>query len=265
MTAGNIGRDDRAVAAGSSAFRTATMAAYLAPGEYIDSGPPLIVVAAGELRARARSRSELARLIYVRARDLTYQGGDFEDLELYRASSVLTAGRGYCVGKAAVCAALARAAGIPSRVGFADVRNHLASPRLLAAMGTDVFAWHGYAELFLRRRWVSVSPTFDPGTCRRAGVAPLEFDGEHDALLQSFGDCASMRYIRRHGAFHDVPGRFLAAEMPRLYPFARDHGISRFLAAQARRARPVPRAGGDVACRGHRRDSPRAGRCWSGS
>jgi hypothetical protein len=44
-----------------------------------------------------------------------------------------------------------------------------------------------------------------------------------------------MDYRRWHGTFHDVPARFLAAEMPRLYPFARDHGISRFQAAAWRR------------------------------
>jgi transglutaminase-like putative cysteine protease len=96
-----------------------------------------------------------------------------------------------------------------------------------------VFAWHAYAQLFLAGRWVSVSPTFDAASCRRAGVAALAFDGEHDALLQSFGPGGStMSYIKRHGIFHDVPARFLAGEMPRLYPFARDHGITRFQAAR---------------------------------
>jgi transglutaminase-like putative cysteine protease len=154
----------------------------------------------------------------------------FEDLEIFRASSVLAAGHGYCVGKASLCAALARAAGIPARIGFADVRNHLASPRLLRAMGTDVFAWHGYTELLLRGRWIKVSPTFDIGTCQRAGADALEFDGEHEALLQSFDGGSSMRYVREHGVFHDVPARFLAAEMQRLYPFTREHGVSRFIA-----------------------------------
>ena len=205
------------------------MAAYLAPAEYIDSGHPLVAARAGELCTAVRSCQDAARAVFYFARDLRYEGGDFEDLEIYRASSVLAAGHGYCVGKAALCTALARAAGIPARLGFADVRNHLASPRLLAAMGTDVFAWHGYSQLFLGRRWVSVSPTFDPGACRRAGVAPLDFDGEHDALLQSFdGTGATMAYLKWHGIFHDVPAQFLAAEMPRLYalrPRSRHHPV----------------------------------------
>lgn len=208
------------------------MAVYLAPAEYIDSGHPLVTAQAGELCATVRARRDAARAVFYFVRDLRYEGGDFEDLEIYRASCVLAAGHGYCVGKAALCTALARAAGIPARLGFADVRNHLASPRLLAAMGTDIFAWHGYSQLFLGGRWVSFSPTFDPGACRRAGVPPLEFDGEHDALLQSFdGTGATMRYVKWHGIFHEVPAQFLAAEMPRLYSFARDHGITRFRAA----------------------------------
>ena len=208
------------------------MAVYRAPAEFIDSGHPAVSAKAHELCASTGARRDAAQAVFYFARDLRYEGGDFEDLATYRASSVLAAGHGYCVGKAALCTALARAAGIPARIGFADVRNHLASPRLLAAMRTDTFAWHGYSQLFLGGRWVSVSPTFDPGTCRRAGVPPLEFDGEHDALLQSFDATgATMAYLKRHGSFHDVPAQFLAAEMPRLYPFAADHGITRFLAA----------------------------------
>jgi transglutaminase-like putative cysteine protease len=231
--------DGRARGRRAGGFRTATIAAYLAPADYIDSDHPLVSARARQLRTHAAPSdgSGAARAVYYYVRDLRYEGSDFEDLETYRASSVLAAGHGYCVGKAALCAALARAAGIPARLAFADVRNHLASPRLLAAMATDVFAWHGYAQLFLRGRWVSVSPTFDIATCERAGVAPLDFDGEHDALLQSFdGGGATMSYVKKHGVFHDVPARFLATEMPRLYPFVRDHGITRFLAAEAKHA-----------------------------
>jgi transglutaminase-like putative cysteine protease len=205
-------------------------AVCLAPAEYIDSHHPLVAAQASRLRSAAGTERDVARAIYYFVRDLTYEGGDFEDLEIFRASSVLAAGHGYCVGKASLCAALARAAGIPARISFADVRNHLASPRLLRAMGTDIFAWHGYTELLPDATWIKVSPTFDIGTCQRAGVAALEFDGEHDAMLQSFDGASSMRYVREHGAFHDVPARFLAAEMQRLYPFARNRGVSRFIA-----------------------------------
>ena len=45
------------------------------------------------------------------------------------------------------------------------------------------------------------------------------------------GTGATMAYLKWHGILHDVPAQFLAAEMPRLYPFAADHGITRFQAA----------------------------------
>jgi transglutaminase-like putative cysteine protease len=236
--AGLVAADNQADGRPANAFETKTMAVYLAPAEYVDSDHAAVTALARQLCADAQGGAQAAKAVYYFVRDLRYEGGDFEDLEIFRASSVLAAGHGYCVGKAALCTALARAAGIPARLGFADVRNHLASPRLLAAMGTDVFAWHGYTQLFLAGRWVSVSPTFDAATCRRANVPPLAFDGEHDALLQSFdGSGATMSYLKQHGTFHDVPARFLAAEMPGLYPFARDHGITRFQAASGTAAR----------------------------
>ena len=123
-------------------------------------------------------------------------------------------------------AALSRSGLTPVVSAYREYRPAPAVTRMVAC------TWHGYAQLLLSGRWISVSPTFDTLTCQRAGVPPLEFDGVHDALLQSFdGGAATMGYIKRHGLFHDVPARFLAAEMPRLYPFARDHGITRFQAA----------------------------------
>jgi transglutaminase-like putative cysteine protease len=216
----------------AATFETSTMAVYLAPAEFIDSDHPSIIAVAGELCHDTDGARAAAQAIYRFVRDFTYEGDDFEDLEIFRASTVLAAGHGYCVSKASLGVALARAVGIPARIGFADVRNHLASPRLLQAFGTDTFAWHGYVELCLGASWVKVSPTFDAETCRRSSVALLEFDGVHDALLQAFDGDRSMDYVKWHGTFHDVPARFLAAEMLRLYPFARDHGISRFKATR---------------------------------
>jgi transglutaminase-like putative cysteine protease len=205
---------------------------FLAPGEYIDSAHPDIVEQADRL-ARSVSLSERAQTIFAYVRDLPYEADDFDVLDTYRASHVLAEGHGYCVSKAALAVALARAAGIPARIGFGDVRNHLSSPRLRAAMGTDIFAWHGYAEFYLHRRWVRTSPTFDPATCEKAGVAPLYFDGANDALLQAFDGTTTMQYVADHGTFHDVPARFLSAEMQRLYPFVRNGGISRYKASLA--------------------------------
>lgn len=199
-----------------------------APAEFVDSDHPDVGAMAARLTEGVRDDAARAKRIFEFVREVPYVGEDFEDLETYRASSVLARGRGYCVSKASLFAALARAAGLPTAVAFADVRNHLASPQLLEAMGTDTFAWHGYAEVRVEGRWLAVSPTFDTPTCRRAGVPPIEFDGRHDAILQRFDGGGEMEYVVRHGTFHDVPARFLAREMVRLYPFAAAGGLRRF-------------------------------------
>lgn len=145
---------------------------------------------------------------------------DFTDRETFRASSVLAAGRGYCVGKAALYAALCRVVGLPARIGLSDVKNHLATPKLLETVGTDVFAFHGFTEVHLEGRWVKATPTFNDSLCAKLGVPVLRFDGRADALLQPFdGEGRNfMAYLIDHGTFFDVPAKYLIAEMARLYP-----------------------------------------------
>jgi transglutaminase-like putative cysteine protease len=194
---------------------------YLAAAEYIDSDHPAIEAFVPTVVAFDMPPAEKARRLYVATREMRYDPDlDFDDPETYRASSVLLARAGYCVGKAALFAALCRAAGIPARVAFGDVTNHLASERLREKMGTNYFHWHGFTEVLLGDRWVKASPTFNSTLCSRFGVAPLDFDGRSDALLQAFDGAGRtfMKYEVLHGAFHDVPAKFLAAEMARRYP-----------------------------------------------
>lgn len=195
---------------------------YLAPAHYVDSDHPEVVARATALVAGAPSPSAAVSRIFSFVRDIAYGAPDFDRLASFRASDLLRKGRGYCVPKAAAFAALCRAVGVPARLAFADVTNHLATPRTLELMGGELFAWHGYAEVYLDGRWIKASPTFDAALCRRMGVAVLEFDGWNDAHLQPC-DAAGrtfMSYDRLHGHFHDVPAKFLAAEMVRLYPRA---------------------------------------------
>ena len=197
-------------------------ALFTSPAEFVDSDHPAVIAEAERLTSGVTEPAARARILYDAVRDsIRYDPyGDYLDPATYRASAVLAAGTGYCVGKAALYAALCRAVEIPARIGLADVKNHLATPRLLEAVGTDVFAYHGYTEVFLGGRWLKASPTFNATLCDRLGVAPLPFDGEHDALLQSFdGQGRSfMSYITDHGSFFDVPMKFLIREMSRLYP-----------------------------------------------
>lgn len=197
-------------------------ALFLSPAEFVDSDDEVVIAHARRLTAGCTDPAHRARILYERVRDdIRYDPyRDFHDADTYRASAVLRAGIGYCVGKAALYAALCRAAGIPARIGLADVRNHLATPRLLAAVGTDVFAYHGYAEIHLGGGWLKASPTFNATLCDRLGVAVLPFDAESDALLQPYDQQGRsfMSYIVDHGSFFDVPAKFLMREMWRLYP-----------------------------------------------
>jgi transglutaminase-like putative cysteine protease len=196
--------------------------ACLEPGEFIDSDAPGVVEFAR--RTAGDEPDEVARAIrlYYAVRDgIAYTPYcDYRSPETFRASAVLARGSGFCVGKAALLAAAARAAGIPARVGFADVRNHLCTPRLRALMGTDTFSYHGYTELYLRGRWVKATPAFDRTLCDRFGVRPLEFDGATDSLFHPHDRTGRrhMEYLRDRGPSRDVPAAEIMATFAREYP-----------------------------------------------
>ena len=103
-----------------------------------------------------------------------------------KASQVITNGYGWCVPKAALLAAACRAAGIPARLGNADVRNHLSTAKMRDSMGTDVFAWHGYTDIWLDGAWRKATPAFNIELCERFGLLPLEFDGVNDSIYHPF-------------------------------------------------------------------------------
>jgi transglutaminase-like putative cysteine protease len=204
---------------------------FLSPAEYIDSDHSIIQASARRVTAGCSDPAEAVRALYLAVRDgIRYDPYvDYSRPETFRASDVLRAEAGYCVGKAALFAALCRAAGFPARIGLADVRNHLSTGRLLDLVGTDVFAFHGYGEVFLDSRWLKVSPTFNATLCAKLGASPLEFDGVDDALLQPYDNAGRdfMQYLVQHGSYFDVPAKFLIAEMARLYPaLCRPGGLS---------------------------------------
>ncbi len=127
--------------------------------------------------------------------------------EHYRSSDVLKTGRAFCIGKAGLLCALGRACGIPARVGFADVRNHLATRQLLDYLGSDIFAFHGFTEFYLEGKWVKATPAFNKELCRKAKVKPLEFNGQEDSIFQPYNEEKRlfMEYVNDHGTFADIP------------------------------------------------------------
>jgi len=141
-------------------------------------------------------------------------------VEVLRASDALRARRGWCVSKAVLLAACARAVGIGARVGFADVHNHLSTARMRDFMGTDVFYYHGYTQLHVEGRWVKATPAFNIELCEKMGLLPLEFDGLTDSLYHPFDrdGRAHMEYLRDHGVFDAVPVAAMIACWSAHYP-----------------------------------------------
>lgn len=195
---------------------------FLSPGEFVDSDAPSIRAFADAVTAGIEGEIPRALALYRAVRDdIAYEAYlDFHKPETYKASQVLADRRGFCVGKAALLAACARAIGIPARVGYADVKNHMTSKRLQEHLGSDVFIWHSYAELQLEGRWVKCTPAFDQRLCAKAGVAPLEFDGRTDSLFQPYSPDGRrhMEYLRDRGTFADVPFATITADFDAFYP-----------------------------------------------
>lgn len=200
---------------------SAAPAATLASTPLIDGDHPQIQ-GFSRIHARGADDRERAVALYYAVRDGFRYDPYRIDLSVagMRASHVLEIGVGWCVTKAALLTAAARAAGIPARVGYADVRNHLSTERMRQTMKTDLFVWHGYTELWLDGAWVKATPAFNIELCDRFGLLPLEFDGREDSLYHPFDKVGHrhMEYVREHGSFDDMPLQRIVEDFDRVYP-----------------------------------------------
>ena len=198
------------------------MQASLSPARFIDSDHPLVIDFAERWRGASRDPREQAVNLYRAVRDeIRYNPYAFSlDPETLKASHALATGESYCVPKALLLAACARHCGIPARIGLADVRNHLSTPRLIEMLRSEVFAMHGYTELFLEGRWVKATPAFNLALCRMFKVAPLEFDGRTDSVFHPFNAKGEryMEYLVDHGQFDDLPVELFFAHLRQCYP-----------------------------------------------
>jgi transglutaminase-like putative cysteine protease len=194
---------------------------FLRPTSFVDSDDPAIRDFARKAAGNAQTIKEKAIALYGAVRDwIQYDPyRNFLDPATFRASDVLAAGKGFCVGKSALLAAAARAVGVPARPGYADVRNHLTSKRLQEQMG-NTFYWHSYTELYVDGKWVKCTPAFDAALCERAKIKPLDFDGENDSLFHPFDQAGRqhMEYLQDRGAFEDVPFEIIVADFKKFYP-----------------------------------------------
>ena len=206
---------------GMEAGITADLSPFLAPTPTIESHHPDVTAFVKNHVAGAQDTVETAVRLYYAVRDgirydpytcvLTVDG--------LKASQTLRAGRAWCVPKAILLAACCRAAGIPARLGYADVRNHLSTSRMRQNMKTEIFYWHGYTAMYLEGQWVKATPAFNVELCRKFDLLPLEFDGRKDSLFHSFDAVGNrhMEYLKYRGEFADIPIDAIIATFSELY------------------------------------------------
>jgi hypothetical protein len=195
---------------------------YLSPTWFVNSDAPAVVELAASVTGGVTDEVERACRLFYAVRDgIRYTAYNLDiSRPGLRATRVLETGTGWCVSKSVLLAALCRAAGIPCRLGYANVRNHMATPKLIEFLGTDVFYYHGYNELYLRGKWVKATTAFNRTLCAKARIAPLDFDGLHDSIYHPF-DLAGhryMEYLHDYGSTADVPYEALVETFQEVYP-----------------------------------------------
>ncbi len=198
-----------------------SMQAAVTPTAFLDCDSRSVMDYAHDNAGSGSDRERAVRLYYAVRDDIPYDMTTFGlDPNQFKASNCLAADAAFCVPKAIALGAVARAAGIPARIGFADVRNHLVSPRMATLMDDELFYWHAYTALFIEGKWVKATPAFDIGLCDRYNVLPLEFDGREDSIFHPYDGAGRrhMEYLRYIGEFDDVPFDEFSKAMRTAYP-----------------------------------------------
>jgi transglutaminase-like putative cysteine protease len=181
----------------------------LAATEFLDHDHASMRSFASEVTNGLGDDASKAAALFAEVRDrIRYDPHDISaNPAAHRSSAILTGSQRWCVPKAVLLSSACRAVGIPARLGYSDVRNHLQSPALAEKMGTDLFYWHGYSVLWLDGVWRKASPAFNVELCERFGTRALDFDGRSDALLHAHDGDGNrhMEYINDRGVYDDLP------------------------------------------------------------
>jgi transglutaminase-like putative cysteine protease len=193
---------------------------YLRPTYAIDADNERIIEMATKLtRGCASDEEKAVRLFYFVRDDIQYNISMISVfVEDFVASRILGWGKGYCVQKAVLLAALGRAAAIPSRLAFAKIRNHKVPEHIYQMMGTNVFPRHGYNQFFLNGRWLSAAATFDARLCKKNGLPTVEFDARSDAVLpeKDLKGEPYIEYVEKFPPTEDLPFHWIAERISRI-------------------------------------------------
>ncbi len=138
----------------------------------------------------------------------------------WKSSLTLKRGSGFCIPKSILLASLARSVGIPSRLHFVDIVNHMTSERLRKDMGSNLFVFHGFVELFLGGRWVEANCAFDKELCKKKNFPAVNFDGKRDGLFASTNKDGKpfVDYIKDRGVYNDAPHQEIMQVWAEEYP-----------------------------------------------
>jgi transglutaminase-like putative cysteine protease len=182
---------------------------YLKPTTMIDCDAEVIKEKAREVvKPHEGTVENAARLFYFVRDGIKYNPFLPRYLpDHFRASSTLARREGFCIQKAVLLVSLARTVGIPARLGFAIIKNHLLPAKIVEMLEVQVLPDHGYAELYIGDKWVKATPSFDLETCRKNRIIPVEFDGERDAKLNAYNQDGQLHieYLLDRGSYEDVP------------------------------------------------------------
>jgi len=198
------------------------MEEYLRPAKFMNSDHAAVIAYARKITRGIEDKTEIGIALYCAIRDGFKYNPYRMDLrpEGLKASNLLSRDHGYCIEKANLLGACARVVGIPSRLGFANVKNHIGTAKLEKILKTNILVFHGYTELYLNEIWVKVTPAFNKELCEKLNVAPLEFNGKEDSIFQEYDRKGGkfMEYLYDYGNFPDVPYDLLIKELKKHYP-----------------------------------------------
>jgi transglutaminase-like putative cysteine protease len=213
------------------------MEEYLRPTAIIDNDNTKVRNYAHQAAEGGHEAVEKAVQLYLAVRDgIRYDPyAPFYRPEHYRAGYVLERGRSFCIPKASLLCALGRVCKIPSRVGFATVKNHLATRQLLDFLGSNLFVYHGFVEFYLEGKWVRATPAFNRELCHKHRVPPLEFNGIEDSVFQAYNldNQKFMEYVEYLGSTPDIPVALILQAWKKAYGEDRVNGWIAALEAQA--------------------------------
>ncbi|HDZ19547.1 MAG TPA: transglutaminase domain-containing protein [archaeon] len=185
---------------------------YLQPTEFFNFNKKSVSKKAIEITEDLKTDKEKAISLFYWVRDkikynmLTYRPDSKAN---FKASVTLRRQNGFCVSKSILLSTFARAIGIPARIHLIDLINHKISQKVIDLMGgTKIMYVHGYSEFYLNRKWVKLTPSFDPKTALKGKFLPMvEFDGENDAVFPKFDNEGHKfgEYLTDRGVHADLP------------------------------------------------------------